>query len=114
MMALVHTFTLLSMQHNIHVHIQHIAGVNNDIADALSCFKMDRFSAHMQRWNPFPRSIFGSSAGAQVPSPRGIPSLIDSGSMLSYVTPLTSVTALYRTPLLPQGGRGAPHTVYPA
>ena len=43
MMALVHTVTLLSMQHNIHVHIQHIAGVNNDIADALSCFEMDRF-----------------------------------------------------------------------
>ena len=43
MMALVHTFTLLSMQHNIHVHIQHITGVNNDIADALSRFEMDRF-----------------------------------------------------------------------
>ena len=43
MMALVWTFTLLSMQHNIHVHIQHIAGVNNDIVDALSHFKMDRF-----------------------------------------------------------------------
>ena len=43
MMALVHTFTFLSMQHNIHVHIQHITGVNSDIADALSCFEMDRF-----------------------------------------------------------------------
>ena len=43
MMALVCTFTLLSMQHNIHVHIQHIARVNNDIADALSHFEMDSF-----------------------------------------------------------------------
>ena len=43
MMALVRTFTLLSIQHNIHVYIQHIAGVNNEIADALSCFEMERF-----------------------------------------------------------------------
>ena len=43
MMAFVHTFTLLSMQHNIHVCIWHIMGVNNDIADILSHFKMDRF-----------------------------------------------------------------------
>ena len=43
MMALVCTFTVLSMQHNIHVHIQHIVGVNNEIVDALSHFAMDRF-----------------------------------------------------------------------
>ena len=43
MVALVHTLTLLSMQHNVHVHIQHIVGVNNDIADALFHFEMDRF-----------------------------------------------------------------------
>ena len=43
MMALVWTFTFLSMQHNIHMHILHIAGVNNEIADALHHFKMDRF-----------------------------------------------------------------------
>ena len=43
MMALVCTFTLLSMQHNIHVHIQHIARVSNDIAEALSHFEMVRF-----------------------------------------------------------------------
>ena len=43
MMALVCTFMLLAMQHNVHVHIQHITGVNNDVADALSCFQMDRF-----------------------------------------------------------------------
>ena len=43
MMALVHTFILLSMQHNIQVHIQHITRVSNDIADALSHFEMDRF-----------------------------------------------------------------------
>ena len=43
MMTLVHTFTLLSMQHNVQVHIQHITRVSNNIADALSCFEMDRF-----------------------------------------------------------------------
>ena len=43
MVALVCTFTLLSMQHNVHVHIQHIAGVNNEIAGGLSHFKMERF-----------------------------------------------------------------------
>ena len=43
MMALVRTFALLSMQHNVHMHIQHITGVNNEIADALSHFEMDRF-----------------------------------------------------------------------
>ena len=43
MMVLVHTFTLLVMQHNMHVKLQHIVGVKNDVADALSCFKMDRF-----------------------------------------------------------------------
>ena len=43
MMALVHTFTLLAMQHNVQVHIQHITGVSNDIVDALSHFDMDWF-----------------------------------------------------------------------
>ena len=43
MMVLVRTFTLLAMCHNIHVKIKHIAGVKNDVADALSCFEMDRF-----------------------------------------------------------------------
>ena len=43
MMALVCTFTLLSMQHNVHIHIQHIIRVSNKIADALSHFEMDRF-----------------------------------------------------------------------
>ena len=43
MMALVHTFTFLAMQHNIQVHIQHIARVSGDITDTLLCFEMDRF-----------------------------------------------------------------------
>ena len=34
---------LLTMQHNIQVHIQHITGVCNNVADALLCFEMDRF-----------------------------------------------------------------------
>ena len=42
MMVLVCTFTLLAMQHNMHVKIQHIAGVNYDVAEALSHFEMDR------------------------------------------------------------------------
>ena len=43
MMVLVHTFTLLAMHHNVHIKIQHIAGANNEVADALSRFDMDRF-----------------------------------------------------------------------
>ena len=43
MVALVHTFMLLAMQYNVQVHIQHIAGVCNDIADVLSHFEMHRF-----------------------------------------------------------------------
>ena len=43
MMVLVHTFMLLAMQHNIHIKVQHIAGLNNKVADALSRFDMDRF-----------------------------------------------------------------------
>ena len=43
MMVLVCSFTLLTMHHNVHVKIQHIAGAKNDIADALSHFEMDRF-----------------------------------------------------------------------
>ena len=43
MMALVHTFMLLTMQHNVQVHIQHITRVCNDIADVTLHFKMDRF-----------------------------------------------------------------------
>ena len=42
-MVLVCTFTLLAMCHNIHIKIQHIAGANNEVADALSHFDMDRF-----------------------------------------------------------------------
>ena len=43
MIALVCTFMLLTMQHNMQVHIQHITRVCNDVADVLSHFKMDRF-----------------------------------------------------------------------
>ena len=43
MMALVHTFTLLAMCHNVHIKVQHIAGLHNEVADALSRFDMDRF-----------------------------------------------------------------------
>ena len=43
MMVLVCTFTLLAMPHNVHIKIQHIAGANNKVADALSCFDIERF-----------------------------------------------------------------------
>ena len=43
MMALVCTFTLLAMKHHVHIKVQHIAGLNNEVADALSRFDMDRF-----------------------------------------------------------------------
>ena len=48
-MALVRTFTLIYMQHNIHVHIKHITGVNNKLADAFFCFEVtgSDSSAHM-------------------------------------------------------------------
>ena len=54
MMALVQTFTLLSIQHNVHVHIQHIAGVNKEIADAVSRFEMDRFQQLHAEAEPLP------------------------------------------------------------
>ena len=56
-MVLVHTFTLLAMQHNVQVHIQHIAGVSNDVTYALSHFKMDRFQqlcSHAESRPPSP------------------------------------------------------------
>ena len=42
-MVLVCSFTLLVMRHNVHVKIQHIAGVKNNVAAALLHFEMDRF-----------------------------------------------------------------------
>ena len=70
MMALVHTFTFLSMQHNVHFHIQHIARVNNDIADAYPTSRWigSGSSVHMQRQIPFPWLIFGSAARVQASS----------------------------------------------
>ena len=63
MMALVCTFVLLAMQHNIHVHIQHIAGVNTDVADALLHFEMEgsSSSAHMQHLNPCQWPVSGNT-----------------------------------------------------
>ena len=99
MMALVHTFMFLSMQHNVHVHIQHIAGVNNEIADALSHFEMDRFCKlclHAQA-DPLPRSPFGNLAGTPMiqHGPCSIPHHFD------WSLSLNTVGAL---PSLPVGG----------
>ena len=43
MMVLVCSSTLLMMHHNVHVKIQHFAGVKNNIVDALLHFELDRF-----------------------------------------------------------------------
>ena len=76
MMALVHTFTLLSMQYNVHIHIQHIARVNIDIADALSHFKMERFwqlCLHAEA-DPLPiAKIFGNTIRVRHPHTVGLP-----------------------------------------
>ena len=42
-MALVHMLYFCAAKHNIHVIITHVAGVNNVIADAISCFQVNLF-----------------------------------------------------------------------
>ena len=49
MMALVHTFTLLAMRYNVHIKVQHIAGLHNEVADALSHFDMEGSGSYAQR-----------------------------------------------------------------
>ena len=48
MMMLVHSFTMLAMQHSIKVLVQHMPGANNEIADALSHFQ----DAHLRNFAP--------------------------------------------------------------
>ena len=42
-MALVRLLYFCATHHNIHIMITHIAGINNNIADAISRFQMERF-----------------------------------------------------------------------
>ena len=44
-MALVRLLYFCVAQYNIHIMITHIAGINNNIADAISRFQMERFSS---------------------------------------------------------------------
>ena len=44
-MELVRKLVLLSMQHNFLVRARHVPGVSNEVADALSRFRMQRFRA---------------------------------------------------------------------
>ena len=43
MMVRVHSLVLFGMQNNFDLQLQHIPGVNNSIADALSRFNNDEF-----------------------------------------------------------------------
>ena len=43
MMVLVCSLAMFGMQHNFDLHLQHIPGVNNGIADALSRFNHEQF-----------------------------------------------------------------------
>ena len=42
-MALVRLLYFCAARRNIHIMITHIAGINNNIADAISRFQMERF-----------------------------------------------------------------------
>ena len=42
-MALVRLLYFCAARYNIHIMITHIAGINNNIADAISRFQMERF-----------------------------------------------------------------------
>ena len=42
-MALIRLLYFCAARHNIHVIVTHIAGVNNSLADALSCFQVSQF-----------------------------------------------------------------------
>ncbi len=42
-MQLVRHLTLLTLQQNFYFRAQHVPGVSNELADALSCFRVARF-----------------------------------------------------------------------
>jgi len=56
-MALVRMLYLRAAHHNINIIITHISGVNNCIADSLSCFQVNRFQALAQTAHQNPDHI---------------------------------------------------------
>ena len=56
-MALVCMLYFCAAHHNFNVYVQHIPGVRNDIADALSCFQHHHFRRLAPNANPPPDII---------------------------------------------------------
>ena len=56
-MAFVCMLYFCAAHHNFNVCVQHIPGVRNDIADALSCFQHHRFRRLAPNANPHPDII---------------------------------------------------------
>lgn len=56
-MDLVRDLTLCTLQHNFYFRAVHIPGKNNEIADALSRFQMERFHRLAPQANPTPTPI---------------------------------------------------------
>ncbi len=56
-MQLVRYLTLLTFQHNFYFRAQHVPGVSNEIADALSCFQVTRFRQLAPHANQMPEQI---------------------------------------------------------
>ena len=73
MMALICTFMLLAMWHNVQVHIQHIARVCNDIADIYCVLKWRGFNSSACMWSQihFLQSKSGSTKGPMPLMPQG-------------------------------------------
>ena len=56
-MTLVRLLYFCAARYNMHVMITHIMGTNNNIADAISRFQMDRFRSLAPTANPHPDPI---------------------------------------------------------
>ena len=53
-MDLVRHLTLLTFKYNIYIRVEHIAGKNNEIADSLSRFQLNRFRSLAPHADPRP------------------------------------------------------------
>ena len=56
-MDIVRIITLKSLQYNVLIRAQHVAGANNEICDALSRFQMERFRRLAPEADPEPRAL---------------------------------------------------------
>ena len=56
-MTLVRLLYFCAAQHNMHIMITHISGINNVIADAISRFQMQRFRSLAPDASPLPDPI---------------------------------------------------------